>query len=136
VASTDSFIDRVVARLAGVTDPAELIVECLAYALEQLPNERYLGLLLTTGREVSFSKGVTSSVSFQFAHALLTRLDVDWQGLGYRQRDLDELVEVFLRLLQSFALYPGPPRTPAERRAFLRRWLAPALRERAQRQTL
>ena len=33
-----------------------------------------------------------------------------------------------LRLLQSFLVDPGhPPRSPAERRAYLRRWIAPAI---------
>ena len=58
---------------------------------------------------------------------MLSRMDVDWPGLGFSEQDLDELVEIFLRLLQSFALDPGKPRTRAEMRAFLRRWLVPAI---------
>ena len=52
---------------------------------------------------------------------------IDWDALGYGDAELDEMVEFLLRLLQSFALDPGPARTRAQRRAFLRRWAAPAI---------
>jgi hypothetical protein len=104
-----------------------MLVEMMAYTLERLPKEPYLGLLLTTGREAAFSKGVTSPASFAFARSMLDRLDIDWAGLGYSKCDLDEMVEFLLRLLQSFALDPGRPRTRAEMRAFLRRWVGPAV---------
>jgi hypothetical protein len=44
------------------------------------------------------------------------------------QRGQDHLVEVYLRTLQSFMVDPGPPRSSGELRAFLRLWLAPAIR--------
>ena len=125
--AADGFVDLLVSRSDNASDPGEMLVESFAYALERLPKERYLGLLLVSGREAAYSRGVTSSVAFDFAHSMLARMDVDWAGLGFTEQDLDELVEVFLRLLQSFALDPGKPRTRAEMRAFLRRWLVPAI---------
>ncbi len=44
------------------------------------------------------------------------------------EEDLNDLVEVILRLLQSFLTNPGPqPRSEAQLRTLLRRWLLPAL---------
>ena len=37
-------------------------------------------------------------------------------------------MEIYLRTLQSFMVDPGPTRSPGELRAFLRLWLAPAIR--------
>ena len=56
------------------------------------------------------------------------RLPIDWDALGYSDDDVDGLIELMLRLLQSFLVDPGhPPRSRAERRAYLRRWIAPAV---------
>lgn len=126
-ASADAFLDRLAERFGQLADPTELLVEMMAYTLERLPKEPYLGLLLATGRENAFSKGVTSPVSFAFARSMLDRLHIDWAAHGYAKRDLDEMVEFLLRLLQSFALDPGRPRSRADLRAFLRRWIGPAL---------
>lgn len=58
--------------------------------------------------------------------AMLDQLDVDWSA--YESIDLDELTEVVLRWLLSFVFSPGErPRTTQEIRAFVRRWLGPAL---------
>jgi hypothetical protein len=43
---------------------------------------------------------------------------------------LDELIEWTLRAVQSFMSNPSdPPREPDELRGYLRRWLAPAIRQ-------
>lgn len=127
LASTDSYLDQLAARFAHLDDPAEMLVEMMAYTLDRAPQERYLGLLLATGQVTAYSRHVTSPVAFQFARSMLGRIDVDWSRLGYQESDLDELVEFCLRMLQSFALDPGPPRSLDELRNFLRRWVAPAI---------
>jgi hypothetical protein len=56
------------------------------------------------------------------------RFDVDWAGLGYTDKDLDELAEHLLRIIQSFVIDPGrPPRTGVELREYLRRWVGSAV---------
>ena len=127
VASTGVFLDRLAARFGHLADPTEMLVEMMAYTLDRMPQERYLGMLLSSGSDAGYPRGVTSPIAFQFAHSMLQRLDVDWDALGYGDAELDELVEFLLRLLQSFALDPGPARTRAQRRAFFRRWAAPAI---------
>ena len=61
-------------------------------------------------------------------HHMYRRLPIDWDALGYRDRDVDGLVELMLRLLQSFIADPGhPARSRTEQREYLRRWVAPAI---------
>jgi hypothetical protein len=56
------------------------------------------------------------------------RADVAWSSLGFTDAELDELAEHLLRIIQSFVLDPGrPPRRAAALRAYLRRWVAPAV---------
>ncbi len=66
-----------------------------------------------------------------FGRSLLRRTHIDWEQLGYDDAELDELVEYQLRLIQSLAVTPiapsGEPRTGPQLRAFLRRWLGPAI---------
>lgn len=127
-AGADSFLDRLAAHTADLTDPAEAVVEGIARTLETLPREPFIGLLLTTGRSEVFVKGVTSPTSMIFARSMLQRMHVDWAACGYDNAGLDELAEFGLRILQSLVLDPPGARRPSELREYLRRWVAPAVR--------
>src|SRR5262249_14283956 len=76
-AAADTFLDRLAAHVSGINDPAEAFVEGIAYTYERLPRDRYLGLLLTTGRSETFLAVVTSPMSLAFGHSMLERMDVD-----------------------------------------------------------
>ncbi|HEX9178027.1 MAG TPA: TetR/AcrR family transcriptional regulator [Mycobacterium sp.] len=123
-----SYLDRLADHLAGITDPAEAVVEGIATTLEWLPNDKHTGLLLGPDRAGAFSADVTSDVAVQFARTMLGRFDVDWVGIGFSDDDLDELAEHLLRIIQSFVIDAGwPPRRGAKLRRYLRRWVGPAL---------
>jgi AcrR family transcriptional regulator len=123
-----SYLDRLARHLASATDPAEVVVEALAFTIECLPEERYLGVLLTAGRSGRFFAGVTSPEAIGFARSLLQRTAVDWDKAGYGRAELDELGEFTLRVLLSLVLDPGtPPRSGQALRDFLRRWVGPAI---------
>jgi AcrR family transcriptional regulator len=123
-----AFIERVVAHVADLADPAEVIVEAMLFCLDALPNERYLSLLPAVGRRDILVVEATSPMALELGRRMYRRLSIDWDALGYLDRDIDELVELMLRLLQSFILDPGhPPRSQAEQRKYLHRWVAPAV---------
>ena len=44
-AATD-FLDRLAAHLQGITDPVEAVTEAIATALEWLPKDKHIGLLI------------------------------------------------------------------------------------------
>lgn len=127
--SADDFIDRIVAQVCDIEDPAAAIVEALAFTIESVPGERYLALLLRSGD--AFTRGIISEVAMDFGRSLLERTHIDFAALGYAADELDGLVEFQLRLIQSMALTPIAPngelRTPDELRGFLARWLGPAI---------
>jgi AcrR family transcriptional regulator len=125
--AADTFLDEVAAHVRGIEPPAELVVEALAHAVEELPHRRYLMLLADMGRPEAFTREVTSPVAMRFGRELLRRAGVD-RASGYGPAELDDLVELLLRLLQSFTVDPGtPPRRGPALRAYLRRWIGPAL---------
>jgi AcrR family transcriptional regulator len=124
VDSAAEFMQHVVARVTRISDPGAAIVELVAYTLEQLPSEPYIGLLLTSDRVGTFARGITSPTAMAFGHALFERVDVDWEALSLRGPLFDEFVEHVLRTIQSLVLDPGdPPRTGRALRAYLARWL-------------
>lgn len=128
VHAASDFLDRLAAHLAGITDPVEAVTEAIATALEWLPKDKHIGLLIAPGRADSHTESVTSDMAVDFARAVLRRFDVNWQGLGFTDTDLDELAEHLLRIIQSFVIDPGrPPRTGPELRAYLRRWVGSAV---------
>ncbi|KMO67916.1 TetR family transcriptional regulator [Mycobacterium sp. BK558] len=128
VHAVDGFLERLAAHVAGITDPADAVTEAVATALEWLPREKYIGLLMVPGG-AAHVESVTSDVALRFARDMVGRLDVDWAGAGYGDDDLDDLAEHLLRVIQSFVIDPGrPPRRGAALRAYLRRWVGGALR--------
>lgn len=126
--AASGFLDRVAARLAGITDPVEAVTEGIASAVEALPHDKHMGLLLGPERAGAFSAQITSDVALAFAASMLRRFDVDWAAYGFSEADLDELGEHLLRIIQSFVVDPGrPPRRGAGLRAYLRRWVGGAM---------
>ena len=128
VEAVKGFIDELVAHLRRRADPADWAIEALATTIERLPDRPYLTLLLATGRSEPFTRGVTSGAAVAVGREIFDRSPVDWAAAGYSRRDVDELIELMLRLIQSMTVDPPTPdRTPKELRRFLRRWIAPAL---------
>src|ERR1700749_4740771 len=60
VHAASGFLDRLAAHLQGITDPAEAIAEAVATALEWLPADKHLGLLVGPGRPNPHTESVTS----------------------------------------------------------------------------
>lgn len=128
VHAASGFLDRLAAHLQGITDPVEAVAEAIATALDWLPEDKHIGLLIEPGRATVHTESVTSDMALQFANSMLRRFDVNWAGLGFTEVDLDELAEHLLRIIQSFVIDPGrPPRTGEALRAYLRRWVGAAL---------
>lgn len=133
VAEVGPFLNSLAAHVRKIHDPAEAVVEGIAHTLERLPHERYLGLLLTPGKASAFSAGVTSDMALSFGRSIVERFAVDWTSVGIEDHDLDQLVEFMLRIFQSLVIDPGrPPRRGKELRAFLRRWVGPAVKSPAE----
>jgi AcrR family transcriptional regulator len=122
------FLKKLTRHVRSYTDPAEAIVEALAFTVEQLPNEPYLGVLLRAGQRSAFASGISSDIPRSFGRILIGHHVEKWQLEGVDPERIDELVEWTLRVLQSMILDPGePPRSPKQLRAYLRRWLVPAI---------
>lgn len=126
-AAWTGYVDRLVAHVAGLSDPGEMAVEALAYTIEQVPHDPRVGLLLSAGRTAAFSRGAVSAEAFAACHEAFTRADVDWRASGYTDAEFTELLEFLLRVLLSFVEDPMPSRGGEQLRRFLRRWVMPAV---------
>jgi AcrR family transcriptional regulator len=119
---------RIADLTSGIDDPADLLVEAVAYLIEQLPHEPVLMMLLETDRTRLTSRYMVLGESIARSRAMLEHTDIDWAALGYRGKDFDDLVEYLLRIIQSLVLVPSdPPRSAAKLRAVLRHWIAPVV---------
>lgn len=128
VHSAGDFLDRLAAHLQGFTDPVDAVTEAIATALEWLPKDKHIGLLIEPGQATAHTESVTSEVALQFANEVLRRFDVDWAAAGFSDDELNELAEHLLRIIQSFVIDPGrPPRTGEQLRGYLRRWVGAAV---------
>lgn len=112
----------------GFDDPAELLVQAVAYLIERLPEEPLLELLLDTDRARMVSQRMVLSETVSRSRIMLEHTPIDWASLGFAGPAMDELVEYLLRMIQSMVIAPSdPPRSPAVLRAYLHRWIAPVL---------
>lgn len=128
VDSARPFLDQLRRHCGGIEDPVELVVEAIAWAVEQLPQQRVLWMWVTSGRTDLFSYGMTNRTAIEFARGLLDGFGVRWYPAGSTESDIDDLVEVMLRTLRSLVLDPGdPPRDGTQLRAFVRRWIRGAM---------
>src|SRR5262245_10708274 len=74
---TAAFLDRVERHLRRREHtPASAVVEAMAYTLEQLPKEPYLGLLLSPGRISIFTAGFTSPTAIAVGRAMIERFPI------------------------------------------------------------
>lgn len=126
-AARDGYVDRLVAHVAGLTDPGEMAVEALAHTIEQVPRDPHIGLLLSTGRPGDFSRMAASDEAFEACRETFTRADADWAGAGYTGEEFTEMLEFLLRILLSFVEDPMPSRSGDQLRRYLRRWVMPAV---------
>ena len=126
--AVDRWIAQLDAATAWLEDPRELLVETVAFIIEELPRDPLLSLLLATGHTALFSEKMLTARSIATARAILLSRQVDWVALGLEDDVLDELVEHLIRVTQSMIVVPpDPPRTGGELRAYLSRWAVPAL---------
>ncbi len=126
IASVDAFLDRLTARVHGLHDPTEAVVEGVVFTLDDVRRTPHLGIMLSGAH--SNTPGITSDEARMFGTTMIRRFDVDWERHGYDDAALLELVEHLLRTMQSFFVSPGtPPRSDDDLRRYLRRWLAPAI---------
>ncbi|CAN5485116.1 TetR/AcrR family transcriptional regulator [soil metagenome] len=133
-AVADVALGSFVAQIETITadlDVSDQLIEVVAYIIERLPHEPQLALLLANDRTNQFSRAMLMPAEIARCRTLLQHTRIDWDALGYGDADIDELVEFLLRILQSMVIAPlDPPRTGENLRAYLRRWVGPALTQR------
>jgi AcrR family transcriptional regulator len=124
--ASTSFIDELLGALAGISDPAEAIVEGVAVAIERLPNDPYVGLLLKEHRSSAFAEIVSlaNPTAALTARSMFERLDVDWSV--FEPSAVDDIIHIVLRTMQSLILSP-PNAAGPELRRLLNVWIAPAV---------
>ncbi|MGH3637499.1 MAG: TetR/AcrR family transcriptional regulator [Mycobacterium sp.] len=125
--SLEGFVTDIGAMTANL-DVTEQLVEVVAHIIERLPHEPLLELLLANDRTNSFSRGMLTPDVITRCRTMLRHTHIDWAAIGYEDTTLDELIEFLLRNIQSMIVAPtDPPRSGARLRAYLRRWIGPAL---------
>lgn len=128
VQAVDALLERITVRLRGIEQPDVAVVEGLVAVLDELRDDDYVGLLLRADRVSAPVVGkFTSDLGRTFARSIIDRMDVEWSARGYTDGDLDILIEILLRTLQSMVLDPGD-RDDDDMRRFLDSWAGAAVR--------
>ena len=123
VLASGGFRERLRSRVLRRRSLAERMVETLVVAAHEIPRDPELSALLRSGD----SFNVSNALRLLFVQEEMVILaDGD---LPLSKGERDELSELLLRLLHSLLSDPGEPRSEAQLRAFLYRWLVPMIEE-------
>ena len=126
--SADGFLDHLATHVKGVTDPVVAVTEGVAFAVEQLASDNQVEFVLNQRHRGGRPVSIMSDTALAFGRSMLHRFEVDWDQHGFDETGLDELNEFCLRVLHSFLVDPGrPPRSGADLRRYLTRWIGPAI---------
>ena len=126
--TADGFLDQLAERTSGLTEPAEALVEGIAFAVETLADDPQFANVLRNGSQGSSMVSLTSDTAKAFSRSMLHRCDVDWERHGFDEEALNELGELGLRTFHSLLVDPGEPaRDGYALRRFISRWLGPAI---------
>lgn len=124
---TGALLDAIAERLAACTTPTEVAVEAVAFIVDEVDRRPELSLALAPTRLHSVLE-VTSPAAVALGASILRQAPIDWAASGYDDAAVDALASHLLRIVQSLVLDPGdPPLRGAAVRAYLRRWVAPAV---------
>lgn len=122
--SAVSLGQRLLAHAGTFAHPADRLVEAVYFALTELPEEPYLGVILQNDLTAFVSRGAMLN---EQGWALCTMLMRDLlRGVPLAEDELAEVTEAVIRMVLSLLLMAGPrQREGDDLRGFLRRRLLP-----------
>lgn len=107
------------------TSPTRVRRSCV----RTIPAEPRLSLPLQIDGASGFGRGATADATVEYGALMLRRFPVDWSHAGLDEQDLTGLAELIMRLITSLLQHPAQAgRDDEDLRAWLTRWVAPALR--------
>ena len=122
------FRARVDEATEGITDAVTLVVESLAFAIEVVPDEPMLQLLVDAGRSDLYGAQMVSPDVVALCGKRLSRAVSTGPSWATTRPRSNDLVTLMLRLFHSFVFVPpDPPLRGADLRGWLRRWIGPAV---------
>ena len=126
--AVNGFIDQVAHHVSGLEDPVAVVVECIAFGVENLVGDPQLESLLTARNDGEAVTSLSSDTAISVCLTAFHQLEVDWELHGFDALALRDLAEMTLRTVQSMLTDPGEePREGLALRRFVARWLGPAI---------
>lgn len=126
--AVNGFIDQVAHHVSGLEDPVAVVVECVAFGVENLVGDPQLESLLTARNDGEPVTSLSSDTAISVCLTAFHQLEVDWELHGFDALALRALAEMTLRTVQSMLTDPGEaPREGLALRRFVARWLGPAI---------
>ena len=124
VHAASGFLDRLAAHLRGITDPADAIAEAVATALEWLPEDKFLGLLIMPGRAESAHRVDDLGCRAGFRPLDGSQVRRRLGGTRVQRRRSRRTGRTPAAGHPVFRHRPWPPAAPGrELRRYLRRWV-------------
>ncbi|MYR07169.1 TetR family transcriptional regulator [Gordonia sp. SID5947] len=119
----------IIDRVRTITDPAAVVVELVASAIEILTTDRVLVFLLGPGASTGLLGGsMTGQVARDQARSILDELEFDWHKLGFDDDTFDQLVEWCLLVIGAYIHRPDDEiPEPSQLRTYLSVWMRPSI---------
>jgi AcrR family transcriptional regulator len=112
-------------RMETRSSAADMLVEAMVVAVAEIPNDPVLRAIWSSAsQDRSIVVTFTEPAAIEWVRECLSPVVA---ASGWSDVDVDESIELVLRLMVSILVTPAPHRDPAELRAFLHRRLVPGL---------
>jgi AcrR family transcriptional regulator len=112
-------------RIEPLDDAGDMVVEAIVVAVTEVPNDPVLRAIWSSAAvDGSIVAGFTEPTAVEWVRDCLAPAT---RAAGWHGRELDEAIEMMLRVVLSLLVTPAPPRRPSELRQFLRRRLLPGI---------
>ncbi|AZG46356.1 TetR/AcrR family transcriptional regulator [Gordonia insulae] len=119
----------IIDRVRAMTDPAAIVVELVASAIEILTTDKVLVFLLGPGASTGLLGGSMTGVPARDqARSILDELEFDWRKLGFDDTTFDGLIEWCLLVIGAYIHRPDDEiPAPDALRAYLSVWMRPSI---------
>lgn len=124
--SAYGFAQKLFQHMERFDTPAERLLESFLFALKHLPKEPYLELVTDSGLSGILNEhALNTPDGMAISRGLFQRV---FQGYAIDDTDLEEVIEVTMRMILSLLTLQGPKkRSEQDMREFLKRRLLPAV---------
>lgn len=118
------FVTRLTEHANSLPAEADVVVETMLFAIEKLPHEQFLSIVLDGRESAVAAAAVRTAAAASTARDVAEQAGIDWSKYGVAKDEIDSYLNYLLRNVQTFLVDPWSPEGDSDGlREYLSRWV-------------